>query len=290
MPGFTQWPILREFIFVFSEILNFIFEQLKNIGITNVAVSIVLFSAVYQLLFLPFNISSGINASKNAEKKKALDALQNEYGSKLDDPEQLKEFNEKKETIEKKYKKKKKKGMGCLIFFVQFFMVMCMLNIVAFMDHYVRLLSAMDANALTRAYSIFGFDLRTVTNQDWWPAILFIVFYIAIFFLPGEIRRYKAEKKAKKEWLEGLSEEEREVVKEEVKKKEPLSVTMGLIRLISPILILFICLRVPCFIVVFWTVNIMWKFVWYRTARFMCNKLWPKIKRALKENKKGEQS
>ena len=276
-------------MFLFSEVLNFIFNQLNNIGIVNVAISIVFFSLFYQLLVLPFSIRRGLQGNKELEKKAALEALQKEYQDKLGDEEALEEFKKKKEELLKSNEKKKKKGVGCLIFSIQFFVMLCMLNVMAYIPHYVRLLSAMDKSAVTRAYNLFGLDLRTVTSENWWPAILLVILYAAIFFLPGEIKRRKEEKRERKEWVNSLNEEERQIVREEDHKKNGISIMMGITRLISPALIVWLCIKVPCYLVVYWIANTIWKPIVFRTARFLYRKVWPAIKNLFcKQQKKQE--
>lgn len=277
-PGIIQIPILRELCLAFAGVLNFFFELLNNVGFVNVVAAIIIFSFFYQLLFLPFGIRSGIKASKKEKKKEELEKLKEEYQDKITDPVMLAEYNKKSIEITSLYDGKKKKGIGIVLFFVQIFLIMCAFNVITNMSYTSSFLAGLDADSLTNAFSFFGYDLRLSTREAWWPAMWFVFAYVIIFFVPGEISRHIAETKKKKQWLESLSEEERKVVEEVGNKKGGLDIGLNLIKLISPLLIFFIATNVASFVVVFWTINIVWRSVLMFIANKIYKKVLPKIK------------
>ena len=156
------------------------------------------------------------------------------------------------------------------------------------MNHYVRILSVMDDNALTKACSLFGLDMRIAAKEDWWPAILVIVLYVAVFFLPNAIRKRIIESKEKKEWLAGLSSEERSVVECDEKKIDSFSVVMLAIKCISPALVFYLSMNVPLYFVVYWTFNVMWSKVLLYGTNFLYRKVWIQAKKKTAEERKKE--
>ena len=287
LPFYAEWPVFREILFVFGEVLNFIFDQLNNIGVINVALSVILFSLFYQLLFLPFSIRSGLNANKAAELKAELAQLEKEYANRQNDPVAEEEYKKKQEAIKEKGKKKKK-GVGCLIFFVQLSIMMCLLNTLAYMKHYVRLFDTLSEAEIEKAFSLFGLNMELRPKDAWWPAILLVLLYVAVFFLPGEIKRRIAAKKEKAAWQASLSEEEKAIVEAEKGKFDVFTVLMSSTRYITPIMIVWLSIGVPCFFIVYWIFNVIWKTILFRTAKFLYRKAWPMFKKKFrKKTEKG---
>ena len=100
LPGFTQWPVFREILFVFSEVLNFIFNQLNNIGIVNITLAVIFASLFYQILLLPFTIRRSVKSSSKSKVRAELKRLEREYQNKLDNPVLLTEYKKKQEEIQ----------------------------------------------------------------------------------------------------------------------------------------------------------------------------------------------
>ena len=178
--------------------------------------------------------------------------------------------------------------MGCLVFFLQFFLIFMMLSSLTYMNLHVDVLAALNEAALTDAYSLFGVDLMLRTKLNWWPNILLSLTYVVVYCSPDMIRQHIANKKAKKEWLEGLSEEERRVVEEEGNKKDPLSIVMILLKLANPLLVFWISIGVPGFFVVYWIANRFWRAVYFYAVKFVYRKGIPAIKKLSAKNRPSE--
>lgn len=282
LPFYAEWPVFREMLFAFGEVLNFIFNQLNSIGIVNVTLSVILFSLFYQLLFLPFNMRSSLNASKAAALKAELAQLKKEYADRLSDPAIEEEYKKKQEAITKKGKNKIK-GIGCLFFFVQLSIMMCLLNALAYMKHYVRLFETLSEAEIDKAFSLFGLNIELSPSEAWWPAILLVLLYVAVFFLPGEIKRRIEAKKERAAWLASLSEEERAIAEAEKGKFDAFNILMGSVRYITPIMIVWLSIRVPCFFIVYWIFNVIWKAILMRLVKLLYEKAWPAIKKMFRK-------
>lgn len=272
----NQWFLFKEVIYVFNVVLNFIFDLFQSFGIVNVGVSIIFFSLFSQVVMLPFSINDGIKATKSKEKEEKLKKLSEEYEDNLSDPVLLTEYKEKQKEI--KENGSSKKGKGCLVLLIQLFVIMCLLATIGTMNQGVDVMSNLDSDSLSNAYSLMGIDLANSVKQQWWPSIVLVVVYVLASWLPGTIKQHFAEKKEKEKYLAESTDIDKEVMADVGNKKDAFSIFMACIKLLGPVMIFLICLGVPCFYVIYWTANLFWKKVLFQVSKFMYRKVWPKIK------------
>ena len=287
MPGIAQWPIFKQVMFVMAEVLNFIFDTLQSMGVVNVAIAAIFFSLFYQILLLPLGVRSVVREFKTAEKTSELKRLEEEYKDSMDNPVLLAEYQKKQKEIQAKGKPKK--GSGCLVLFVQIFIIMCMLNVLAYMNICVRVLSALDETALSKAYYFWGLNLADAVKDSWWPSVLLAVFYVAIFWLPDVIKKKIEAKKDRERWLSELSEEDRLKATTTKEKKDSFSFGMGLLKLVSPAMALYFSVSVPMFFVVYWIANVIWKAILLYTTKLIYKKFWLKRKNLRKNTTESEE-
>lgn len=283
-----DWPVLKQLIFMFSSILEAIFNGLESVGIINVGLSLIIFSFICQLFLLPFGIRSGLQEKKNRKRKEALAALAEEYKDKIKDSETLKsEYEKKKAEIEGQGKPKKM--ISILIVLLQIFLIFCMLSSISYMYQNTDVLQQLNDDEIIRAYTFLGMDLRERGLMI--GTSLFIpLAYVIAYFVPAKIRKYKAEKKAEEKRLAEMTDMEREMMEEEKKnarKFDPLNFILSIIGIIPILLLAWLSLSVPRFFVLYWFSNMVWKTAQLYIASVVHNKALPIIeeKRAKKKEK-----
>lgn len=282
-----NWPIFKQLIFLFSSILESVFNGLESIGMVNVGLSLIIFSFICQLFLLPFGIRSGLQEKKNRKRKEALVTLTEEYKDKMKDSEVLKnEYEKKKAEIEGQGKPKKM--LSILIVLMQVFLIFCMLSSISYMYQNTDILQQLDDEGIIKAYTFLGMDLRERGLMI--GTSLFIPFaYVVAYFVPAKIRKYKAEKKAEEKRLAEMTDIEKEIMEEEkrnARKFDPLNFILSLINAIPVILLAWLSLSVPRFFVLYWFSNMIWKTVQLYIASVIHNKALPVIEE--KKRKKKE--
>lgn len=279
MPTYANWPVFKQIFSFLAFLLNLIFDGLEQIGVVNVALSVVFFSLFIQLLLLPIQICRGIQRGKKSEGDRQMSLLKERYEGDLSNLEYI----EKKNEIRKKYGEKK--GAGCLFTIIQMMVLLLSFGVLGSMNESVTVLSGLSEEGLARAYTTFGINFALSTNEDPWPNVLLVVFYLLLQFLPDIIRKIVARRNAFKKATEGMTEEEKEKYREEHRfniHKDGFLVFQVVTSIAFPCLIASASLMLPGYYLWYWILGTFW-----RPLLFKCAK---KMKEACRRRSKPQES
>ena len=113
----SEWPIIKQITMLMAFVINFIYSVLSIIGIENVIVTVVLMTVLFKLMTLPITINQQKASIINKLISPELKQLKNQYGN-IDSPIFKAKANIELEKI--RYKYSVPKSSGCLMFALQF--------------------------------------------------------------------------------------------------------------------------------------------------------------------------
>lgn len=187
LPGYLSWPVMKQILWLCSQVLNFIYHDI----VSNVGLSIILYTVFAYLLLSPFSIKKIFDRIKARKVYKEIEELKAKYLV-------LPEEERKKEEVIARYKEEEKeirkgkssKGIGCLMIILRLFVVLASTPVIRYFGDFVK--------PSPESYMFLGFDLSSPPpGYSLQPTLIFPILTSLILVIPGYISTWKNLKERK---------------------------------------------------------------------------------------------
>lgn len=247
LPGYTNWIIIKQVLWLCSSVMCFIYGVIPNVGW-----AIIVYALFSHFLFLPFTIRNGIDRRKAELIQKRLKILKTEFDALPEEEREKEEVKEEYKNKEKEIKKKKgSTGLGCLIAILRLMVLIGATSAIGFMNYSN---SACFVDPASGAYNFLGLDLLSTPSMDFLPSFIIPIFTTFILSFSG-IMSTRKNLKEKKLLDAQKSEEEREEEKkllEEMGIKERKFPTPYIVQIIFSLLYFYTFSRLKLAMTLYW--------------------------------------
>ena len=99
--GYGNWPIIKQIAWLLGQVMNGIYNVLSAIGIENIGICIIIFTAIVYSLMIPLTIKQQKFSKMQAVMQPEIQKIQKKYEGKKDQASMLKQQDEMKMVYEK---------------------------------------------------------------------------------------------------------------------------------------------------------------------------------------------
>ncbi len=187
LPGYLNWPVMKQILWFCSEVLNFIYHEIAP----NVGVSIILYAIFSYFLLSPFSIKGVWDKIKARKVRTKMQELKARFMELPEEERKNEEVLEKFKAEEREIKKgKSSRGMGCLMIILKIFVLLASTPVIHYFDHFI--------GPSSDSWMFLGLDLRAPgPGYSLQPTLIVPFLTVLILVLPGYISTWKNLKERK---------------------------------------------------------------------------------------------
>ena len=229
---YEDWFIIKQCIWLFGQVMNFILYALDKVGIHNITLCIVLFTILTKMMLLPLTIKQQKFTRLNSFMAPELQAIQKKYKGKTDQASQQKMMMEQR-ALQDKYGTSM--SAGCLPTMIQFPILFGLYPVVYNMPKYVSYLQNFTQEQQQVMFTFLGINLNEAPGFKLSITLIFPILVAGSQFLATKFMTPAPKNGANDD--------------------NPMAASMKSMNIMMPLMLAFFSISMPAFLSIYWIVQ-----------------------------------